>query len=94
LEEREWNVPFLISIPASPQNEKCPGRVRRHVRNWRKPTPHSKAHPAVQPTEPCLETHNAALAEYVGQAALVYAKIFPSAGWLPQRRLTRDHLTL
>jgi hypothetical protein len=24
-----------------------------------------------QPTEPCLETHNAAPAEYVGQAALV-----------------------
>jgi hypothetical protein len=24
LEEREWNVPFLISIPASPQNEKMP----------------------------------------------------------------------
>ena len=22
----------------------CPGRVRRHVRSWRKPTPHSKAH--------------------------------------------------
>src|SRR6478735_5365994 len=25
----------------------CPGRVRRYVRNWRKPTPHSKAHPLV-----------------------------------------------
>jgi len=25
----------------------CPGRVRRHVRSWRKPTPHSKAHPLV-----------------------------------------------
>jgi hypothetical protein len=23
----------------------CPGRVRRRVRSWRKPTPHSKAHP-------------------------------------------------
>ena len=23
------------------------GRVRRHVRSWRKPTPHSKAHPLV-----------------------------------------------
>ena len=22
-----------------------PGRVRRHVRSWRKPTPHSEAHP-------------------------------------------------
>ena len=28
-----------------------------------------KAH---QPTEPCLETHNAALAEYIGRAALVF----------------------
>jgi hypothetical protein len=25
----------------------CPGRVRRHVRSWRKLTPHSKAHPLV-----------------------------------------------
>ena len=25
----------------------CPGPVRRHVRSWRKPTPHSKAHPLV-----------------------------------------------
>jgi hypothetical protein len=25
----------------------CVGRVRRHVRSWRKPTPHSKAHPLV-----------------------------------------------
>ena len=23
------------------------GRVRRHVHSWRKPTPHSKAHPLV-----------------------------------------------
>ena len=23
----------------------CPGRVRRYVGRWRKPTPHSKAHP-------------------------------------------------
>ena len=23
------------------------GRVRRHVRSWRRPTPHSKAHPLV-----------------------------------------------
>jgi hypothetical protein len=25
----------------------CPGRMRRHVRSWRKPTPHSKAYPLV-----------------------------------------------
>ena len=25
----------------------CPGRVRQHVRSWRMPTPHSKAHPLV-----------------------------------------------
>jgi len=25
----------------------APERVRRHVRSWRKPTPHSKAHPLV-----------------------------------------------
>ena len=25
----------------------CPGRLRRHVRSWRKPTPHSKTHPLV-----------------------------------------------
>jgi hypothetical protein len=25
----------------------CPGRVRRHVRSWRKATSHSKAHPLV-----------------------------------------------
>ena len=25
----------------------CPGRVRRRVRSWRKPTPHSKAHPLI-----------------------------------------------
>ena len=30
-----------------------PGRVRRHVRSWRKPTLHSGAS-ACQPTEPCL----------------------------------------
>ena len=29
----------------------CPGRVRRHVRSWRKPTPHSASDG--QPTEPC-----------------------------------------
>jgi hypothetical protein len=38
------------------------------------------------------QTHKAAPAEYVGQAALVYATRalkFPSADWLPQRRLIR-----
>ena len=34
-------------------NIACPGRVRRHVCSWRKPTPHSGASVG-QPTEPCL----------------------------------------
>jgi hypothetical protein len=54
-----------------------------------------QAHPSVNRLNlACLETHNAALAEYIGRAALVYAlrpEIPLSAGWLPQRRLTRDH---
>ena len=32
----------------------CPGRVRRHVRTWRKQTSHSQADPLGQPTEPCF----------------------------------------
>jgi hypothetical protein len=32
----------------------CPRRLRRHVRSWRKPTPHSKGASVGQPTEPCL----------------------------------------
>ena len=36
-----------------------PGRVRRHVRSWRKPTPHSKAHPLVN-------RPNLALSEQIG----------------------------
>ena len=27
----------------TPSAHSCPGRVRRHVRSWRKPTPHSEA---------------------------------------------------
>jgi Transposase IS66 family/IS66 C-terminal element len=42
----------------SKATQSCPGRVRRHVRCWRKPTPHSKAHPLV--TRRSLATEKAA----------------------------------
>jgi hypothetical protein len=32
----------------------CPGRVGLHVRSWRKPQPHPKAHPLVNRLKPCL----------------------------------------
>ena len=37
-----------------PMAHNCPGRVRRHVRSWRKPTPHFQGASVGQPTEPCL----------------------------------------
>ena len=46
-----------------------------------------------QPTEPCLEMHNATPAEYLGQAALVYApgSQNPQRRLVAPRRLTHDH---
>src|SRR6476620_10020133 len=41
--------------------------------SWDAPTPHSKAHTLVYRLNVALETYNAAPAEYLGQAASVYA---------------------
>ena len=43
-----------FSTFATKSAHSCPGRVRRHVRSWRKPTPHFQGVSVGQPTEPCL----------------------------------------
>jgi hypothetical protein len=54
--ERQLEIPrsatFVVNMSAfgleyQQLAHSCPERVRRHVRSWRKPTPHTKAHPLV-----------------------------------------------
>ena len=50
-DERGWETERCrmaqVTAPILDSTLAAPGRVRRHVRSWRKPTPHSKAHPLV-----------------------------------------------